>query len=324
MNMLRLAAAGLCLGTFPAFAETQTNEIRLNFESQPFTAMTVAHRAQAGIESRIFPENSIAAINLAINRGVGIIEIDPRLTSDGHYVLMHDATLDRTTNAQELFPELADKEGASAGQIRLSNLTLEQVKQLRLTDGFDGQTHLVPTLREAMETARGRVFLDLDLKEVDSDKLAELTDEYGTENLMAYNSDADLLKEVTDKTGIIPLPINETVLKGGDPIADFKRFQEMWGDDFQIMHTRMSDISPALVKLANEHGVRLWINTLNDADAAAERFDYSVWVSYLGSGANVYQSDMAIELTRFIALRDACLSSGALLSTSSCDVFTNE
>ncbi|WP_228064815.1 hypothetical protein [Muribacter muris] len=45
---------------------------------------------------------------------------------------------------------------------------------------------------------------------------------------------------------------------------------------------------------------------------------YSLWKSYLASGANVFQSDMAIELTRFISLRNACLT---LKNVPSCDVF---
>lgn len=65
--------------------------------------------------------------------------------------------------------------------------------------------------------------------------------------------------------------------------------------------------------------MRLWINTLNDADGAAERFDYSLWKSYLGSGANVFQSDFSIELTRFIELRNSCLT---LKNVQGCEVFT--
>lgn len=314
-------AATLLLASLSANAESTTDKILQNFEHYPFSVMTVAHRAQAGVESRIFPENSIAAINLAINRGVGIIEIDPRLTADGQYILMHDETLDRTTNVQQRFPQLAEKEGKFKGKVLVSKLTLEQIKQLQLTDGFDGEVHRVPTLQEALETAKGRVFLDLDLKEIDVEKLNALVKTFGNDNLLAYNSDADKLKKVTDATGIIPLPINTAVTKGGNPIADFHRFHKMWGDKFKIMHTFMSDISPELVALADKHKVRLWINTLNDADGAAERFDYSLWKSYLGSGANVFQSDLSIELTRFIQFRHACLT---LSNVQGCDVFIDK
>lgn len=316
-------ATTLLLSVFSlsASANSTTEKILNNFKSYPFSLITVAHRAQAGVESRIFPENSIAAIELAINRGVSIIEIDPRLTADGHYILMHDETLDRTTNVQQHFADFAEKEGKYKGQVLVSKLTLAQIQQLQLTDGFDGQVHRVPTLRDALAVAKGRVFLDLDLKEIDMEKLSVLVKEFGNKNLLAYNSNADKLKQVTDKTGIIPLPINTAITKGGNPIADFHRFQKMWGDQFKIMHTFMSDITPELVALADKHKVRLWINTLNDADGAAERFDYTLWKSYLGSGANVFQSDLSIELTRFIQLRNACLT---LSNVPSCEVFINK
>ncbi|WP_228064814.1 glycerophosphodiester phosphodiesterase family protein [Muribacter muris] len=266
-----ITAALLLLFSSITFANTVTQKIWANFESYPFAQMTVAHRAQAGIESRIFPENSLAAIHLAINRGVSIIEVDPRLTADGHYVLVHDETLDRTTNVQSVFPELSEKDGKFKGKVPVSKLTLDQIKQLTLTDGFDGQTHRVATLREALEIAKDRVFLDLDLKEIYVDKLTALIKEFGKDNLMAYNSNAKKLKEVTDKTGIMPLPINLAMAKGGNPIEDFHKFQKMWGHNFKIMHTYMSDITPELVALADKHKVRLWINTLNDALQPVEK-----------------------------------------------------
>ncbi|MEE3700316.1 glycerophosphodiester phosphodiesterase family protein [Mannheimia haemolytica] len=107
MKVIKTVATTLLLSLFSlsSFADSATQKILDNFQQYPFSQITVAHRAQAGVESRIFPENSLAAINLAINRGVGIIEIDPRLTADGHYVLLHDETLDRTTNVEEIFPQ---------------------------------------------------------------------------------------------------------------------------------------------------------------------------------------------------------------------------
>lgn len=161
----------------------------------------------------------------------------------------------------------------------------------------------------------------MDLKEIDVEKLAVLVKEFGKDNLLAYNNNAEKLKEVTDKTGILPLPINVAITKGGNPVADFHKFQKMWGKDFKIMHTFMSDISPELVALADKHKVRLWINTLNNADGAAERFDYSLWKSYLNSGANVFQSDLSIELTRFISLRNSCLT---IKHVKGCEIFINQ
>ena len=55
--------------------------------------LVVAHRGGAGLA----PENTLAACGLALRLGVDAVEVDVRLTTDGVPVLLHDATLDRTT-----------------------------------------------------------------------------------------------------------------------------------------------------------------------------------------------------------------------------------
>jgi glycerophosphoryl diester phosphodiesterase len=53
----------------------------------------IAHRGASGSA----PENTLAAFNLAVRQGADAIELDVRLTADGVPVVLHDATLDRTT-----------------------------------------------------------------------------------------------------------------------------------------------------------------------------------------------------------------------------------
>src|SRR5437016_9697029 len=56
----------------------------------------IAHRAGRGI----MPENTLSAIRNAIKLGVDYVELDIRATKDGHLVIMHDGTVDRTTNGK--------------------------------------------------------------------------------------------------------------------------------------------------------------------------------------------------------------------------------
>lgn len=109
--------------------------------------MTAAHRAQW----REAPENSLPAITAAFDDGAEIVELDVRLTKDGHPVLMHDTTVDRTTN----------------GTGKVADLTLAQIKELRLKKGLGGaQTALtderIPTLAEAMAVIKNRGLVNLD------------------------------------------------------------------------------------------------------------------------------------------------------------------
>lgn len=79
------------------------------------------------------PENSILALEHAIYFGANMIETDVRLTKDGKIIMMHDYTVDRTTN----------------GSGKISDLTLAEIKELNLRNNFGIMTDLkVPTLEE--------------------------------------------------------------------------------------------------------------------------------------------------------------------------------
>jgi len=104
-----------------------------------------------------YPENSLAAIQHAIDSGIDIIEIDVRQTKDGELILMHDGTVERT----------ADGEG------RVDSYTFEKIRALMLMreDDEDTLIHRVPTLIEALELAKGKIMVDIDIKSAPIKKL---------------------------------------------------------------------------------------------------------------------------------------------------------
>lgn len=111
-----------------------------------------AHRANThkGITdgANMAPENSIKAIGLSIEKKVQMIEIDIRMTSDKEFVIMHDKSVNRTTN----------------GTGNVSSLTLAQIKNLSLKDNAGKVTeHKIPTLKEALEAGRGKIYYNIDL-----------------------------------------------------------------------------------------------------------------------------------------------------------------
>ncbi|MEM7486861.1 MAG: glycerophosphodiester phosphodiesterase family protein [Bacteroidota bacterium] len=109
--------------------------------------MVVSHRG----DWRYAPENSLQAIQRCIDLGVDVIELDFRLTKDGHLVAMHDETVDRTTN----------------GKGEVSKLSLEEIKKLRLKNacGVRHSRQQVPTLEEVMNLVKGKVLVNLDKTE---------------------------------------------------------------------------------------------------------------------------------------------------------------
>jgi glycerophosphoryl diester phosphodiesterase len=108
--------------------------------------VVVAHR---GIVSGV-PENTLAACREAIRRGFSAIEVDLRATADGHIVVMHDESVDRTTNG---FGEVGE-------------LTLSEVRALDAGSyvGQEFADQKVPTFQEVLEVVRAtgtKVVLDV-------------------------------------------------------------------------------------------------------------------------------------------------------------------
>jgi glycerophosphoryl diester phosphodiesterase len=104
------------------------------------------------------PENTIAAFETAIAMGTYRVELDVRRSQDGHIVVIHDGTVDRTT----------DGEGPVAGR------TLAELKRLRVRETAE----TIPTLREVLACARGRCRLLIEIKEtgIAEDVVAQITE----------------------------------------------------------------------------------------------------------------------------------------------------
>ncbi len=129
--------------------------------------MSCAHRG----DMVYYPENSIEGIISAIMMGCDMVEIDPRLTKDGVFVLIHDATLTRTTN----FEEMAGKNGLPTSA-KVADWTYEQLMQLNLKMGTGGTNaaitpYKIPTLDEAFKVCANRIFIRLDVKGPDGSSL---------------------------------------------------------------------------------------------------------------------------------------------------------
>ena len=146
--LVALVATSLsCIAAKPAQkAENLTRAQRIYAElHNPASkqVLVAAHRA----DWRNFPENSLEAIESAIQMGVDIIELDIKMTKDGHLVLMHDKKLDRTTTGKGL----------------VSDYTLAEVKAMFMRAGQGVKTrYKVPTLEEALLVCKDRAVINVD------------------------------------------------------------------------------------------------------------------------------------------------------------------
>jgi len=116
----------------------------------------IAHRGA----SSIAPENTLAAIRLAIAGGLDLVEVDVQRSRDGELFLMHDTTLVRTTDVRQVFPD-------RRAPWLLSDFTSEEIRRLDagswLSPEYAGER--VPTLAEALAVVRSSAAgLQLELK----------------------------------------------------------------------------------------------------------------------------------------------------------------
>jgi glycerophosphoryl diester phosphodiesterase len=125
----------------------------------------VAHRGA----SAYAPEHTLAAYRLALAQGADFIEQDLAVTRDGVLICLHDPSLERTTNVEEVFPSRFTEiafEGKTRRAWLANDFTLDEIKQLDAGSWFDARFagERVPTFDEAVALVKGQAGLFPELK----------------------------------------------------------------------------------------------------------------------------------------------------------------
>jgi len=112
--------------------------------------MVIAHRGFSGR----YPENTLRSFSEALKLPVDAIELDVRQTKDGVLVVIHDETVDRTTN----------------GKGRVRDLTWDEIRELDAGSwkGSEFSGERIPRLEEALQLINGQVIVFLEIKEPDT------------------------------------------------------------------------------------------------------------------------------------------------------------
>ncbi|HKQ72295.1 MAG TPA: glycerophosphodiester phosphodiesterase family protein [Blastocatellia bacterium] len=133
--------------------------------AQPGKKVLVAHRGA----SAYAPEHTIEAYRLAIEQGADFVEQDLQITKDGVLICLHDLTLERTTNVEEIFPgryrvDVSDDQPTGSKPEKhwyVSDFTVSEIKQLDAGSWFNAKFTgvKVPTFQEAIDLVRGKAGL---------------------------------------------------------------------------------------------------------------------------------------------------------------------
>lgn len=267
------------------------NWIMDKYRNDNMHVMVAAHRANW----KSLPENSLSAIQQCIDNGIEILELDVRLTQDEQLVLMHDKTLGRT----------------ATGKGEIKYLSLSHLKQQRLIDKNGNLTNeTIPTLEEALLTAKGKALIMLDKSEYLLPWIEPVLDRTGTRNQIIFlefndlkkteNIYGELLEDVVYIPGIhhsnrdIPTYINDFERSPYKPSC-----YAFWIKDEQ------SEVLSHIPQ-AEQWGSRIWINTVDAKQCAGHTDDVSLsdpkagWGWALDKGANILLTDKAAELLQYL------------------------
>ena len=279
-----------------AAPENRAEGLRARLLAGDTTAVfVVAHRG----DWRYAPENSVAAIEHSIAVGVDVVELDLQLTRDSVLIVMHDATLNRTTT----------------GKGRVADWTLDSIRTLKLKNGCGIRTkHTVPTLEEALLAAKGRVLVNLDKADRYFDLVAPVLERTGTTRqiVMKGSKPADevlaLYGKYLDEVIYMPI-VNLDSENAAELMQDY--ISDLKPAAYELLYAQAEDTAMPLRMRDTLRGQALiWYNTLwdtvcggHDDDLSLEDPDAAFGYLIDTLGARIIQTDRAEHLLSYLRQR---------------------
>ncbi|MGB9659552.1 MAG: glycerophosphodiester phosphodiesterase [Nitrososphaerales archaeon] len=206
----------------------------------------IAHRGASAYE----PENTLRAIKRALELNAKMIEVDVRLSKDRQIVVIHDESVDRTTN----------------GKGFVKDLTLEELKKLDT-----GKGERIPTLQEVINAVRNKAILIIEIKVLKiEDSVVKIIEKEGIEKEVVitsfYHPISRKIKELnpTIKTGVI---------FKCHPIKPAELALNAHADSLFPEHKYVSE---EMVKGAHENNLKIYPWTIDDPNRANQLIEMGV------------------------------------------------
>lgn len=207
--------------------------------------MIMGHRGAAALE----PENTLLSIARAIEIGVDALEIDVRLSKDKEIVVIHDSSVDRTTN----------------GTGPVGSYTLEEIKKLDA-----GKGERIPTLQEVIDLIGNKVRLVIELKEEGIEKrVVELIKKNGFEDNVYVIS---FWHEVVKAAKEMDKRIKTGILLVGCPV-DACIATRAYADALVMKY---NFVNRKFVEIAHEEGLKVFIWNIDDEHLLGPYVDMGV------------------------------------------------
>lgn len=234
-----------------------------------------AHRGGA---RKGFPENCLATLEHTLRHTPATFEVDPRLTKDSVIILMHDATLDRTTS----------------GTGKVSDYTWDELKKLKLRDPYGHITEYgIPTLEEAIEWSRGKTVLILDKKDVPFEMTAEIIREHAAEHhVMITVHNAEEARFYYENN---PDVMFEAFVKTPEAMEEYEKAGIPWEQVMAYVGPRVEPQTREMYELLHERGVMCMISSAPVYDKQYIEGNTNIYTEIIKSGADIIEPDLAVE-----------------------------
>lgn len=276
-----------------AVAQSHIDTLRQRLLSNDSSyVFVVAHRG----DWRSAPENSLGAIRSAADKGADMVEIDIHKTKDGHFVLMHDGSIDRTTD----------------GRGNIGDMTLQQLKTYRLRNSDGTLTdEAIPTLEEALLECKGRVLVNIDKGQDYLSEIEPIIKRTGTEDhvvLKGGNSVDDVKNKLAGYENIIFMPVvNLDKASSRKYVASF--LSQYGPAAIEVLFSKDDIANLDMIPEITATGCRVWVNTLwaslcgGHEDEKAMLDADANWGWVLDRGATIIQTDRIPELIEYLNAR---------------------
>jgi glycerophosphoryl diester phosphodiesterase len=261
-SVLKLLIASI-LSTGTAFSQTAWTP-----KEDGKTIKVISHRG----EHLHHPENTMPAFQAAIDAGADYFELDVRTTSDGKFVLMHDSTLDRTTN----------------GSGEVHEHTFDEIRALdagvKFGPSFAGTK--VPTLDEAFDLAHGKINVYVDTKYADPQQLVDTIVKHDMQDHVVIYGNPFFLYEVRKirpTLKVMPEALSPDICKL------FVRAMQV-----QVIAFDANDFKDPVIDCAKAANAKIFVDRLGDAD------NPETWQKAIDLGADGIQTNLPAELAAYL------------------------
>lgn len=229
-----------------------------------------------------YPENSIEAFENTLKHTPSIIEFDVALTKDSVLVLMHDNTLDRTTN----------------GKGRVIDHTFEEISEMYLVDMEGKMTEFrVPTLDEALAWGKDRTLFTVDIKrEVPFEMVVDAIDRHDAASYAAVITYSLGAARIIHRLN--PDLMLSVTIRNEEELERFEKSRipiDRW-----IAFTGTSERPEAFNQLLHEKGVFTILGVLGNLDRRAIARGDHIYSEFVEKGADILATDRPIEAAKAI------------------------